>query len=384
MGMPHSNDLRLRVLAAVDDGVPVRQVVALLRVSVSYIYKALIRRRRTGETAARMPCGRPPRKLAGHEQALLTRLGAEPDATLAELHDWLTGERGVTVSLGCLWRTLDRLGLRLKKVASCRRAEPARRGGGPRGLVGQPGALNPVRLIFLDETWIATNMMRRYGRSPRGERLVGAVPYGHWKTTTFVVGPRCDGLTASFVIDGPINGEWFRAYVEKVLAPTLRPGDIVILDNLGAHKVAGVRAAGPSRRAAPGCSTCRPIRQTSTRSSSSSPSSRRSCARPPPELSRPSGQPSPPCAPPSAPMNAQITSPPQVIDAHRESALVYRFLCIPARRPTRTVAGSRRGLSAACSAADIKLAFAAFDPIPISTGGGPNGGMDAPPPSDQS
>jgi transposase len=249
MGMPHSNDLRLRALAAVDDGVPVRQVVALLRVSVSYIYKALIRRRRTGETAARMPCGRPPRKLAGHEQALLTRLGAEPDATLAELHDWLTGERGVTVSLGCLWRTLDRLGLRLKKVASCRRAEPARRGGGPRGLVGQPGALNPVRLIFLDETWIATNMMRRYGRSPRGERLVGAVPYGHWKTTTFVAGPRCDELTAPFVIDGPINGEWFRAYVEKVLAPTLRPGDIVILDNLGAHKVAGVRAAVEARGA---------------------------------------------------------------------------------------------------------------------------------------
>src|SRR5262245_56266221 len=234
----------------------------------------------------------------------------------------------------------------------------------PRGLVGQPGALNPVRLIFLDETWIATNMMRRYGRSPRGERLVGAVPYGHWKTTTFVVGPRCDGLTASFVIDGPINGEWFRAYVEKVLAPTLRPGDIVILDNLGAHKVAGVRAAGPSRRAAPGCSTCRPIRQTSTRSSSSSPSSRRSCARPPPELSRPSGQPSPPCAPPSAPMNAQITSPPQVIDAHRESALVYRFLCIPARRPTRTVAGSRRGLSGPCSAADIKLARPARARLP--------------------
>ena len=75
MGTPYSNDLRLRVPAAVDGGVPVRQVAALLRVSVSY---ALIRRRRTGETAARMPCGRPPRKLAGHEQALLTRLGAEP------------------------------------------------------------------------------------------------------------------------------------------------------------------------------------------------------------------------------------------------------------------------------------------------------------------
>jgi transposase/cytochrome c553 len=90
-------------------------------------------------------------------------------------------------------------------------------------------------------------MIRRYGRSPRGERLVGAVPYGHWKTTTFVAGPRCDGLTAPFVNDGPINGEWFRTCVEKVLAPTQRPGDIVILGNLGAHKVAGVRAAVDAR-----------------------------------------------------------------------------------------------------------------------------------------
>jgi DDE superfamily endonuclease len=97
------------------------------------------------------------------------------------------------------------------------------------------GALNPARLIFIDETWIATNMIRGYGRSPRGERLVGAVPYGHWKTMTFVAGLRCDGLTAPFVIDGPINGEWFRTYVEKVLAPTLRPGDVVVLDNLSSQ-----------------------------------------------------------------------------------------------------------------------------------------------------
>jgi transposase len=86
-------------------------------------------------------------------------------------------------------------------------------------------------------------MTRRYGRSPRGQRLVAAVPHGHWKTTTFVAGLRHDGLTAPFVIDGPINGDWFMAYVEQVLAPTLSPGDIVIMDNLASHKVAGVRDA---------------------------------------------------------------------------------------------------------------------------------------------
>ncbi len=86
-------------------------------------------------------------------------------------------------------------------------------------------------------------MVRRYDRSRRGERLDGSAPHGHWKTTTFVVGLRHDGLTAPFVLDGPINGEWFRAYVEQVLAPTLSPGDVVIMDNLPSHKVKGVREA---------------------------------------------------------------------------------------------------------------------------------------------
>jgi transposase len=101
--------------------------------------------------------------------------------------------------------------------------------------------MKPARLVFIDETWATTNMTRRYGRSPRGERLVAAVPHGHWKTSTFVAALRHDGITAPCVIDGAMNGSIFRAYVEQVLAPTLRPGDLVIMDNLGSHKVAGVR-----------------------------------------------------------------------------------------------------------------------------------------------
>ena len=84
-------------------------------------------------------------------------------------------------------------------------------------------------------------MTRRYGRAPRGQRLVAAVPHGHWKTSTFVAGLRTDGLTAPLVVDGAMNGDIFRAYVEQVLAPTLKLGDIVILDNLSSHKVTGVR-----------------------------------------------------------------------------------------------------------------------------------------------
>jgi transposase len=86
-------------------------------------------------------------------------------------------------------------------------------------------------------------MTRRYGRAKRGQRLVAAVPHGHWKTTTFVGALRCDGLTAPLVIDGAINGELFVAYVEQVLVPTLKPGDVVIMDNLKVHKMAAVRQA---------------------------------------------------------------------------------------------------------------------------------------------
>ena len=98
-------------------------------------------------------------------------------------------------------------------------------------------------LVFLDETWAATNMTRRYGRSPRGKRLVMPVPHGHWKTATFIAGLRVDGLVAPTVVDGAVNGELFEAYVRQQLVPTLRPGDVVVMDNLACHKRVGVRQA---------------------------------------------------------------------------------------------------------------------------------------------
>jgi len=97
--------------------------------------------------------------------------------------------------------------------------------------------------VFIDETWATTAMARRYGRARRGARVVAAVPHGHWKTTTFLAALRHDGLSAPCVFDGAINGARFLAYIEQALAPTLRPGDVVVLDNLGAHKVKGVREA---------------------------------------------------------------------------------------------------------------------------------------------
>ena len=101
--------------------------------------------------------------------------------------------------------------------------------------------LDPRRLVFVDETGTSTKMVRTRGRCARGRRLVAKVPWGHWKTTTFTAALRCDGLVAPFVLDGPMNGEAFLAYVEKVLAPSLSVGDLVVIDNLSAHKVEGVR-----------------------------------------------------------------------------------------------------------------------------------------------
>ena len=99
------------------------------------------------------------------------------------------------------------------------------------------------RLVFIDESGASTKMTRLYGRCPRGKRLVCAVPHGHWKTTTFLGALRHDGMTAPCVFDGPINGETFLAWVEQSLVPTLRRDDIVVMDNLSSHKVAGVREA---------------------------------------------------------------------------------------------------------------------------------------------
>jgi transposase len=105
------------------------------------------------------------------------------------------------------------------------------------------GLIDPSRLVFIDETWTKTNMTRLGGWAQKGKRLVDKVPHGHWKTATFLAALRNDRIEAPCLFDGPINGERFRAYVEQFLVPTLKPGDVVILDNLGSHKGKAVRAA---------------------------------------------------------------------------------------------------------------------------------------------
>ena len=105
------------------------------------------------------------------------------------------------------------------------------------------GRIAAERLVFIDETWTKTNMVRTHGWAPRGKRVRGQAPHGHWKTMTFLAALRCDRIDAPCLLDGPINGRSFTAYVEQFLAPTLKPGDLVIMDNLGSHKGEAVRRA---------------------------------------------------------------------------------------------------------------------------------------------
>jgi transposase len=97
--------------------------------------------------------------------------------------------------------------------------------------------------VFIDETWVKTNMTPRYGRCARGQRLIAKAPHGHWRTLTFLAALRADRIEAPCVLDGPINGRGFLAYVEQILVPSLVPGDIVVMDNLGSHKGQAVRRA---------------------------------------------------------------------------------------------------------------------------------------------
>ena len=168
-------------------------------------------------------------------------LEATPDLTLEELREKLA-QQGVFVSYGALWRFLDRHKItRKKKTAHASEQDRPdivkRREDWFEGQLD----LDPQRLVFIDETWASTNMARRYGRAPRGQRLRMSVPHRHWKTTTFVAALRLTGMTAPMVLDGPINGLAFQAYVDQLLVPELKPGDVVVMDNLGSHKGVSVR-----------------------------------------------------------------------------------------------------------------------------------------------
>ncbi|WP_166298805.1 IS630 family transposase [Bradyrhizobium sp. 2S1] len=239
-----SVDLRQRVIAAIDGGMSCRQAAERFGVSAASAIRWRGRLKEVGDIVPKRQGGdRKSQRIEAHSQLILEAVTAKPDITLAELRELLK-RRGISTGIASLWRFFQRRKITLKKKTA--HAAEQRRGdinaAREEWFEGQID-LDPERLVFIDETSANTKMARLYGRSPRGERCRAAIPHGHWKTTTFTAGLRSDGLIAPLVLDGPMDGDAFLAYVEQLLAPSLQPGDTVIMDNLPAHKVHGVREA---------------------------------------------------------------------------------------------------------------------------------------------
>ena len=199
------------------------------------------RRDRSSPTAR---ANRPGSKLDAHEAFILDLVAQTKDMTLAEIGEKLAASHGVRVCPSTVWHFFAKRGLTHKKRLAMHRSSSARDVLARRRLwfEGQAG-LAPERLIFIDETGASTKMARLRGWSRKGERCRASIPHGHWKTTTLTAGLRLSGLAAPMLLDGPMHGAAFKAYVEQVLVPELDPGDIVVMDNLPAHKVAGIRQA---------------------------------------------------------------------------------------------------------------------------------------------
>jgi transposase len=242
MPKPYSDDLRERVIEAVEAGASRREAAESFNLSPSSAVKWLQRWRDSGSAKAKASGGSTS-PLEKHAEWLLAAVAEQPDLTLDEIVAAMR-KRRIPGSRTAVWRFFARHDLTFKKkslrAAEQQRPDVAR---ARRRWRREQFLFDPARLVFIDETATSTNMVRLWGRAPRGQRLVGFVPHGHWKTITLVAGLRHDAVVAPFVIDGPLDGKIFRTYVERCLAPTLDRGDIVFMDNLATHKVAGVTEA---------------------------------------------------------------------------------------------------------------------------------------------
>ena len=241
MSKPCSLDLRIRLLDTVIAGPSRREAADCFDVSASSAVKWLKRWEETGSIAAR-PTGGSISPLEEHADWLLALVSQQSDLTLDEIVAAMR-KRRIAGSRSAVWRFFRRHNISFKKnsaPAEQKRADVAR---ARRRWMREQGMFDPARLLFIDETCTNTAMVRLRGRAPRGARLVDYAPQGHWKTITFVGGLRQRAMTAPFVLEGAMNGPMFLAYVKQCLVPTLKRGEIVLMDNLPVHRVAGVAEA---------------------------------------------------------------------------------------------------------------------------------------------
>ena len=219
MPRPYSNDLRARVIEAIEAGASCREVAERYELSASVVVLWAQRFEQTGSVAAK-PSGGSTSPLEEHADFLLTLIVKQPDLTLDEIVAAMA-KRGISGSRSAVWRFFERRSISFKKTlyaAEQQRAEVAR---ARRRWMREQGMFDPARLVFIDETCTTTSMVRLRGRSLRGERLIGYARHRQWKTITFVAGLRHRAMVAPFVFEGAINGPMFLAYVKQCLVPTL-------------------------------------------------------------------------------------------------------------------------------------------------------------------
>ena len=239
MPKAYSLDLRERVVRFVEAGHSRHAAAAHFDVSVSFVVNLMQAYLATGSFAPRASGGRRHAKLDAHRTFLLARVAEKEDITMPELSAELAAATGTKADPASISRWLIRNGYRFKKtlLASEQDRPDVKQARDEWTALRQPRMrLEPHRLVFIDETGTTTKMTRLRGRCLKGQRLRSKAPFGHWMTQTFVAGLRCDGLVAPFVVNAAMNREIFETYVETQLAPTLQKGDVVIMDNLAAHK----------------------------------------------------------------------------------------------------------------------------------------------------
>ncbi len=237
----YSQDLRQRVLDTVNRGESsLREIAHRFLVSISFVTRLLQHHRATGSLEPKRPAGGRPTALGPDDLERLRQLiKKQPDATLQELKQGL----GVSCSTMAIVRALRKLNItRKKKVLHDQKRDDPEVQKMREAFREAMAAVDPEHLIFVDESGANTAMTRTHGRGPVGERVEGAVPEG-WKTVTLVCGLRLSGVTAPVIFEGATNTAKFESYVEQILAPQLREGDVVIWDNLKPHKAQAVVAA---------------------------------------------------------------------------------------------------------------------------------------------
>ena len=231
---PYSEDLRQRVVETIQRGEgSVRQIASRFLVSVSFVIRLLDLHRTTGSVEPRAHGGGNPAVLAPDDlEALRELIRQQPDATLEECRQRL----GLSCSLMTISRALRKLGLpRKKKVPRAEEQDRPDVQKQRREFCEKLAGVDPERLVFVDESGVTTAMTRTYGRAPVGERVYATTP-GHWESITLTAGMRLSGVTATLAFPGATNTDVFETYVKDVLAPKLKPGDVVVWDNLTPHK----------------------------------------------------------------------------------------------------------------------------------------------------